>query len=245
MFQQRIQKPIQKFSTRISSQVRSQYEYHKHNFSHDTAIYYFAGGTLIVVALLYILPLVWGIITKPAPKPVEIAKTTFQTRETPRIDYTLKNIPNFTQNINAATEPKSREETLAVLEKFLKGENVGNIDGYFTKEVTLKAEPAECCGVVSGVYAQSALSGVKSSEKPYTFDQGNEKIIRLKNRVPQYKEYTMAYSGNDTLVGFVLSSDFKVGNVLYVVSLDGYFNALDPVDDSGISDDEFFGPDDQ
>jgi hypothetical protein len=201
----------------------------------DNVIYYFSGFTTLVVFLIFVTPVLWGLLTKKNVEPVRANTTIVTTKKI------VNSTPTTFKQIELAKEDieslkiTTRDQTIKAFQDTLTNNDINLIKGYIMESPTIFITQADCCGVTTRTFVKTTISSVNPEKKPWNFDQGLPNYREIKAKDGQFNDNYFGLSESGGIVGIKLDKDNHITNVNVIYDYQAYLDSFQ-ADTESLSD---------
>lgn len=230
---------IQAYSAKTKSLVdatKLRFKQEKNKINNENIVYYVVGGTLILVLIIYLIPIIFGYFSKQ-----KIEKVKIVTSQSTNIIYnnapvSQSVIPSKTNVSNAPktkiTKVGSRDEMIQIFQKSLNENKLDNLVDYIEPGAKLYLWNGACCRDrdVSTEYVVSTIKSSNQTNASWNFDQDQIDIKRIRDIDNVFRDTYAVVSPKGMLLAVKFAASNKISEVDIVVSVSDAYEATKPQD---------------
>jgi hypothetical protein len=203
----------------------------------DNAIYYFSGGTLIIMILIVLIPIIYGYLTRKPDSKIQIVSdnttivtTNNQNSQAPKIIE----LPKVADTTKKAVKAVSRDEMIGIFQKAMNENKTENLNDYIEPNAKLYfwSSSEKEVTVDYAVYVLRILNGEGSN---WNFDQGQANIRKVQDIDGRFKDNYTGINNKNAIVGIKLSANNKIAEINIANDINAVFESIIPVDESLIT----------
>jgi hypothetical protein len=201
----------------------------------DNVIYYFAGFTTLIVFVIFVTPVLWGLLTRKKVEPVRANTSIVATKKV------VNSTPTTFKQIELAKEDletlktTTRDQTIKAFQDTLSKNDINLIKGYIIEAPTIFITQADCCGVTTRTFVKTTMSSINPEKKPWNFDQALSNYPQIKAKDGQFNDNYFGLSEGGSIVGMKLDKDNHITNINVVYDYQAYLDSFQ-ADTESLSD---------
>jgi hypothetical protein len=201
----------------------------------DNVIYYFAGFTTLVIFIIFVTPVLWGLLTRKAVEPIKANSTITTTKKIVNSTPTTFKQIELAKTDSESLKTSTREETIKALQDTLVKNDISLIKGYIVEKPTIFITQADCCGETTRTFVKTTMSSVNPERKPWNFDQGLTNYAQIKAKDGRFNENYFGLSESGSILGIKLDKNNHITDINVVYDYQAYLDSFQ-ADTESLSD---------